>query len=96
MRESLAPLDCEPVSVHAPFVSYSHYSHVQYRHEPTEQRKAAVLGALHGVALGAYDQRIVCWLAGWDVPVVAAVVSLLWRARHAASQESRRDGGQPR
>jgi hypothetical protein len=93
MRESLAPLDCEPVSVHAPFVSYPHG---QYRHEPTEQRKTALLGALHGVALGAYDQRIVCWLASWDVPVVAAVVSLLWRASHAAIQQSRRDWGQPR
>ena len=93
MREFLAPLDCEPVSVHAPFVSYPHG---QYRHEPTEQRQTALLGALHEVTLGAYDQRIVCWLASWDVPVVAAVVSLLWRARHAAIQQSHRSEGQPR
>jgi hypothetical protein len=31
----------------------------------------------------AYDERILAWLAGWDVPTVGAVVSLLHRARAA-------------
>ncbi len=48
------------------------------------------------IQLGGYDERIVGWLAGWDVPVVAAVVSLLWRARHAAAGQARRGGGEPR
>jgi hypothetical protein len=74
MRKPLASLDRAPVSVHAPFVSHPGG---QYRHEPVEERRAALLAALDGVALGAYDQRIVGWLAGWDMPVVAAVVSLL-------------------
>ncbi len=91
MREPLAPLDREPVSVHPPFLSYPGG---QYRHEDPEQRRAALLAALHGVQLGAYDQRILRWLAGWDVPTVATVVSLLWRARDAAAQDLR--GGESR
>jgi hypothetical protein len=93
MGERLAPLDREPVSVHAPFVCYPGG---QYRHEPFDERRAALLAALHGVQLGAYDERIVQWLAGWDVPVVAAIVSLLWRARHAAAQRAHRGGGASR
>jgi hypothetical protein len=89
MRTPWAPLDRAPVSVHAPFVCYPGG---QYRHEPVAERRAALLAALDGVTLGAYDQRIVGWLASWDVPVVAAVVSLLWRARHAAAQQARRGG----
>ncbi|MGH3698061.1 MAG: hypothetical protein ACRDRU_23330 [Pseudonocardiaceae bacterium] len=90
MSEHSAPLDREPVSVHAPFVSYPGG---QYRHEPVEERRAALLAALDGVQLGVYDERIVSWLVGWDVPVVAAIVSLLWRARHTAAQRARRGGG---
>jgi hypothetical protein len=93
MCGSFAPLDSEPVSVHAPFVSYPSG---QYRHEPTEERQTALLTALHGIQLGAYDQRIVGWLAGWDVPIVAAVVSLRWRARHTAVRQARRGGGESR
>ncbi|MGH3719655.1 MAG: hypothetical protein ACRDRI_12630 [Pseudonocardiaceae bacterium] len=93
MGEHLGPLDREPVSVHAPFVSYPGG---QYRHEPVEERRAALLAALDGVQLGVYDERIVSWLVGWDVPVVAAIVSLLWQAREAAAQRARRGGGESR
>ncbi|MGH3708186.1 MAG: hypothetical protein ACRDRQ_08795 [Pseudonocardiaceae bacterium] len=48
------------------------------------------------MALGAYDQRILRWLAGQELPTVAVVVSLLWRARHAAAQQAYRGGGEPR
>lgn len=81
MREPLESLDREPVSVHPPFVSYPGG---QYRHEWAEERREALLAALDGVALGAYDERTVRWLAKWDVSIVAAVVSLLWRVRRAA------------
>jgi hypothetical protein len=91
MRGTIGPLDRAPVSVHAPFVSYPGG---QYRHEPTEERQAALLAVLDGAQLGAYDERILHWLAGWDVPTVATVVSLLWRARDAAAQD--RCGGEPR
>ncbi|MGH3868251.1 MAG: hypothetical protein ACRDQ4_19460 [Pseudonocardiaceae bacterium] len=90
MSEHLAPLDREPVSVHAPFVSYPGG---QYRHEPADERREALLAALDGVQLGAYDKRIVSWLAGWDVPVVAALVSLLCRARHTDRRAHPGGGG---
>jgi hypothetical protein len=89
MRKPLAPLDRAPVSVHAPFVSYPGG---QYRHEPVEERRAALLAALDGVALGTSDERIVHWMVERGVPVVAAVVSLLWRTRHAAAQQAGRGG----
>jgi hypothetical protein len=36
--------------------------------------------AAAGVQLGAYDERIVRWLAGWDWPTVVVVTSLIRRA----------------
>ncbi|MGH3755836.1 MAG: hypothetical protein ACRDRP_24760 [Pseudonocardiaceae bacterium] len=93
MSGFLAPLEHEPVSVHAPFITYPGD---QYRYEPAEERRAALLAALGGVALGAYDQRIVCWLAGQELPTVAVVVSLLLRARQAAVQQVHRGGGESR
>jgi hypothetical protein len=93
MGEPLAPLDREPVSVCAPFVSCPSG---QYRHEHPQERRAALLAALEGVELGAYDQRLLTWLAGWDVPTAATVISLLWRARHAATPQALRSGGESR
>ncbi len=93
MGDYLAPLDREPVSVHAPFVSYPRG---QYRHERPEERQTALLAALEGVELGAYDRRVVRWLAGWDVPTAATVISLLWRARHTATQQAPRSRGEHR
>ena len=92
MTEYLAPLETEPVSVHAPYISHPNG---QYRREDAEERCAALLEPLRGVVLGAYDLRILQWLIGWDISVVAVVVSLLWRARCAAAREGR-DGGESR
>lgn len=93
MHESsaLAPLDVEPVSVHAPYISYPGG---KYRHEPVDERRAALRAALVGVPLGTYDQRMVTWLGTWDIPTAAAVISLLWRTRHAGAEQARRSGGQ--
>ncbi|MGH3710582.1 MAG: hypothetical protein ACRDRU_14510 [Pseudonocardiaceae bacterium] len=90
MRSPLAPLDREPVSVRAPFVSFPGG---QYRHEHAEERRAALVAALEGVELGAYDERVLDWLAGWEVPVVAGVVSLLLRVRKAATHQARHHRG---
>ncbi|MGH3809822.1 MAG: WhiB family transcriptional regulator [Pseudonocardiaceae bacterium] len=84
MLEHWAPLETGPVSVHAPYMSYPDGP---YRYEGSGERYAALLEPLHGVPLGAYDQRILHWLTGWDITVVAVVVSLLWRARRAAVQQ---------
>jgi hypothetical protein len=80
-RPDLRPLDVEPVSVRAPYDV----------RRPTVWDVLAVraeyLTALHeplaGIALGTYDQRMLAWLAGWDVPTVGTVASLLHRARAA-------------
>jgi hypothetical protein len=93
MPECLAPLDQEPVSVHAPFISYPGG---QYHHEYPEKRRAALVAALDGVDLGAFDRRVLHWLAWWDVAIAASVVSLMWRARNAATQQAHRGGGEPR
>ena len=40
-----------------------------------------------GVFLGAYDHRIIEWLAGWEDATVAVVAGLIARA-HAAGQDT--------
>jgi hypothetical protein len=93
MTQHLAPLETEPVSVHAPYIVYPDG---QYRREDADERRTALLEPLHGVALGVYDLRILQWLIDWDISVVAVVVvSLLWRVRHVAGQQGR-DGGESR
>ena len=80
-RPDLRPLDVEPVSVRFPF---------DFR-QPLVRDVAVVradyLAALReplaGIPLGAYDERLLAWLAGWDVPTVGTVASLLHRARAA-------------
>ena len=90
MREHCKPPERKPVSVHAPFLSCPDG---RYRHEHTAERQAALQAALHGVPWGADDQRMLHWLASWDVPTVATVVSLLRRrARHATTHHR----GEPR
>jgi hypothetical protein len=37
--------------------------------------------ALAGVELGAYDEQIVKWLAGYDCPTVVTLASLIYRVR---------------
>jgi len=77
----LRPLATEPVGVHAPYDVC----------RPVVRDVAAVradyLAALHeplaGISLGTYDERMLAWLAGWDIPTVRGVVSLLHRARAA-------------
>jgi hypothetical protein len=55
----------------------------QWRARRHADRVAALLEPLGGVELGAYDRRIVDWLAGWDTSVIGTVASLLHRAREA-------------
>ncbi|WP_049569501.1 hypothetical protein [Streptomyces sp. SBT349] len=49
---------------------------------PREAQRAMVLDALRvaGVELGAYDERIAEWLAGWDWSTVVVIASWLRRA----------------
>ena len=90
--ERWAPPATELVRVHALHIAHPD---AQYHYEGSDERHAALLEPLSGMALGAYDQRILRWLTGWDISVVAVIVSLLWRVRHAAIQ-AHGDGGDSR
>ena len=48
-------------------------------------RVAALLEPLAGLDLSEREHAIIEWLAGWDIPTVAAMVRILWTARAAAS-----------
>ena len=45
--------------------------------------KADLAGVLAGVELGAWDRRIVDWLAGWDACTVLTIASWVARSRAA-------------
>jgi hypothetical protein len=47
------------------------------------ERRAWLDHVLRGVPLGAHDERIVEWLAGWDESTTLTVASLIERARAA-------------
>jgi len=77
----LRPLDREPINIWPPFdvrrtliydLEASRLDFLAAVHEP-----------LTGIALGIYDERMLSWLAGWDIPTVGTLVSLLQRARAA-------------
>jgi hypothetical protein len=86
----LAPLEVEPVSVHPPFIDYPGG---RYRHEYPEERRAALVAALTGVRLGAYDRRVLHLLSWRDLAVAATVVSLILRARAVAAHDAAPGGG---
>ena len=78
----LRKLDREPVSIRAP------YDVRRPLIWDLEANRLDYLDALRepfaGVDLGSYDQRMIAWLARWDLPTVGTVVSLLHRVRAAA------------
>jgi hypothetical protein len=55
--------------------------------EQPRSARDVLAAALLGVDLGAFDREIVEWLAAWDTPTVATVVSLLYRTRQAGRDE---------
>lgn len=55
-------------------------------HQPSRVGRAcqmAIDEATDGLPLGAYDRRILAWLAGFDGPTVATICSIINRARTA-------------
>ncbi len=50
---------------------------------PRAERAEILAGALAGIELGAWDRRILEWMAGWDGSTVLTVASWLARARAA-------------
>ena len=57
---------------------------------PQAEQAQILAGVLAGIELGAWDQRIVQWLAGRDTCTVLTVASLIARARAAGAAGSRR------
>jgi hypothetical protein len=47
------------------------------------QRCTTIRGSLRGVDMGAYDDRVVSWMAGWDDSTVRTLCSWIERARVA-------------
>ena len=85
------PLEREPQCIRPPFDG-STYGPIERLAEETAEawrarvhadRVAALTEALNGVELGAYDRRILDWLADWDVSTVGTIASLFYRARLA-------------
>jgi hypothetical protein len=50
---------------------------------PPAEQAAILAGVLAGIELGAWERRIVEWLAGWDASTVLTVASLIARSRAA-------------
>ena len=48
-------------------------------------RQAAFGAVLQGVEIGAYDERLIGWLAGLDDPTCRTIASLMWRCRLAGA-----------
>jgi hypothetical protein len=87
---TLVPLHHAPRRIRPPFDVDSYAATDDYRSGVTTDqwrsdrhadRVAAMLESLDGVELGAYDRRIIEWLAGWDIATVGTIASLIYRAR---------------
>jgi hypothetical protein len=93
-REPLGPLDEAPRNIRPPFDQ--HRPRIvepdieRWRELRRADAMAAIREPLAGIELGAYDQRIIEWLAGYDEPTIGALVSLLYRARQAGRDEAAR------
>jgi hypothetical protein len=55
---------------------------------PEAEQAQILAGVLAGIELGAWDRRIVHWLAGWDSCTVLTVASLIARARAAGPAQT--------
>ena len=65
---------------------YEELLHGPFQVEPTgflssAEQRLLLVEALAGVELGAWDERIVTWLAGWETGTVVTVGSWLRRVR---------------
>jgi len=50
---------------------------------PETEQAEILAGVLAGIELGAWDRRIVAWLAGWDACTVLTIASWIARARES-------------
>jgi hypothetical protein len=76
-EREFGPIETSPKSLWPPYDEYVPGQHAR------DVCEAALRDALRDIELGVYDRVIVKWLADWDTPTVAVVISLLERARVA-------------
>jgi hypothetical protein len=86
---STGPLEEAPKNFRPPFDQYPRQQPYdpdteRWRENRIAARVAAIEAALDGVELGAYDRRMIDWLAGLDEPTIGTVVSWLTRVREAS------------
>ena len=98
-RREVGPLDHEPVNIRPPFDVRvpppapparhlgSGAAFEAWRAERLADRVAALTEPLAGLELGAYDRRMVEWLAGFDIPTVGGVVPAPSRSRGSTPSE---------
>jgi hypothetical protein len=96
----LAPLQHPPRRIRPPFDT-SHDTAGDQNDQTTQppdrghaDRVTALLEPLDGIELGAYDLRILEWLADWDTPTIGTIASLLYRARAIDHDAGAGGGGQ--
>lgn len=91
------PLETRPTRLRWPFEAPGYAPRIEQKPgETSDQWKAryhadflaALTEALAGVKLGAYDLRILDWLAGWDIETVGTVASLFYRCRQAGQADT--------
>jgi len=85
------PMDREPRRLRVPYDVADLSRRQMFGTETTDQWRArmhadnlaALTAPLRGIDLGAHDRLVLDWLAGWDIPTICTVASLLHRARWA-------------
>lgn len=90
-KKQLVPLQHEPRRVRPPFAvgaddtgrAWPGESNEAFRKRVHADRVAALLEALDGIELGAFDRLTIEWLADWETGVVGTLASLFYRARAA-------------
>lgn len=99
MNAQLGPLNEDPRGVRPPYAvrDLDQVQHLQesvdtWRTRVLADKLAALLDPLDGIELGTCDRGVLAWLAGWDIPTVGTVASLLHRARQGAPAGVERGG----
>jgi hypothetical protein len=80
MTANLGPLDSAPKGVRPPFDQYA-------TRTDRQDFRTALVEAIGPVQLGAYDNRLLDWLADWDASVVGTLASLFYRVRAAGETD---------
>ena len=57
---------------------------------PRAEQAEILAGVLAGIELGAWDRRILEWMAGWDASTVLTVASWIARSRAAGTARGQR------